>query len=82
MDEAGRFTKEVHSDFQGMDVLTNGNTLMLDKLKTEILYSHDFKHSYPYDWRSKKPVVLRSSEQWFMDTNLLKDTALVNFIFF
>ncbi len=23
-------------------------------------------HSYPHDWRSKKPVILRATEQWFV----------------
>lgn len=35
-------------------------------------------HSYPYDWRSKKPVVIRASKQWFINTASLKDTAKVS----
>lgn len=35
-------------------------------------------HSYPYDWRSKKPVVIRASKQWFINTANLKDTAKVS----
>ena len=27
-----------------------------------------FVHSYPCDWRTKKPVILRASRQWFVDT--------------
>ena len=35
-----------------------------------------FKHSYPYDWRTKKPVILRGSKQWFIDTKHLQSNAL------
>src|SRR5690606_29157085 len=24
------------------------------------------KHDYPYSWRSKKPIIFRATEQWFM----------------
>ena len=35
-----------------------------------------FQHSYPYDWRTKKPVILRGSKQWFIDTKHLQSNAL------
>lgn len=34
-------------------------------------------HSYPYDWRTKQPVIIRPSRQWFIDTAALKDKAKV-----
>ena len=34
-------------------------------------------HSYPYDWRTKKPVIIRPSKQWFINTASLKDKAKV-----
>ncbi|MDC0530858.1 isoleucine--tRNA ligase [Alphaproteobacteria bacterium] len=36
------------------------------------------KHSYPHSWRSKAPLVFRTTPQWFisMQTNDLRDTAL------
>ena len=30
-----------------------------------------------YDWRTKQPVVLRASRQWFINTDSLKEAALV-----
>ena len=41
-----------------------------------ILKKTKFQHSYPYDWRTKKPVILRGSQQWFIDTKSLKNQAL------
>ncbi|KPP78100.1 isoleucine--tRNA ligase, mitochondrial-like [Scleropages formosus] len=35
----------------------------------------DFVHSYPYDWRSKQPVIIRASKQWFINVDSLKDKA-------
>lgn len=34
-------------------------------------------HSYPYDWRTKQPVIIRPSRQWFINTVSLKDKAKV-----
>lgn len=34
-------------------------------------------HSYPCDWRTKQPVVIRPSKQWFINTVSLKDKAKV-----
>ncbi len=47
-----------------------------DILKDMLLYKHAHIHSYPYDWRTKKPVIIRSSQQWFIDTSKLKERAL------
>ncbi|CAH2353743.1 isoleucine--tRNA ligase, mitochondrial [[Candida] railenensis] len=35
-----------------------------------------FKHSYPYDWRSNKPVIQRATPQWFINVEKIKDTAV------
>jgi isoleucyl-tRNA synthetase len=40
------------------------------------LHENKHQHSYPYDWRTKKPCIIRSSMQWFIDTNQLKDPSL------
>lgn len=35
-------------------------------------------HSYPYDWRTKQPMIIRPSKQWFINTESLKAKAKVN----
>lgn len=35
-----------------------------------------FKHSYPYDWRSNKPVIQRATPQWFINVDKIKETAV------
>lgn len=42
-----------------------------------VVKEEDCVHSYPYDWRTKQPVVIRASKQWFINTASLKDKAKV-----
>jgi isoleucyl-tRNA synthetase len=44
--------------------------------KNHILLQTELVHSYPYDWRSNTPVILRGSKQWFIDTNCLQEMGL------
>lgn len=37
-----------------------------------------YTHSYPYDWRTQKPVIIRATKQWFLNTELVKEAALVS----
>lgn len=49
----------------------------------EILDSHQmlfhvnksYSHSYPYDWRSKTPVIQRATPQWFVNVEKIKEAA-------
>ncbi len=45
-------------------------------LGKSLLFEHKHVHSYPYDWRTKKPCIIRSSMQWFINTNRLKEDAI------
>ncbi|MGH0142373.1 UNVERIFIED_CONTAM: hypothetical protein FKN15_077812 [Acipenser sinensis] len=40
-----------------------------------LLKEEEIVHSYPYDWRTKKPVIIRASKQWFVNTGSIKDRA-------
>lgn len=42
-----------------------------------LLKEEELVHSYPYDWRTKKPVVIRASKQWFVNITDIKTTAKV-----
>lgn len=33
-------------------------------------------HSYPHDWRSKKPIIFRATKQWFCSVDKIKDEIL------
>lgn len=49
---------------------------MLEAAKS-LLKEEKCVHSYPYDWRTKKPVIIRASKQWFINTGSLKAAAQV-----
>ncbi len=54
---------------------TDGIQSILDYLNSNILHHYELIHSYPYDWRAKKPVLILGSQQWFIDTTRLRDNA-------
>lgn len=40
-----------------------------DLLEKDIMLSYsEFVHSYPHDWRSKTPIIVRATPQWFVKT--------------
>jgi len=63
----GTFDATAPEWLQGLSVW-KANPVVIEKLRASgHLYHHfDFVHSYPHDWRSKTPVIFRSTEQWFI----------------
>ncbi|XP_014258767.1 isoleucine--tRNA ligase, mitochondrial [Cimex lectularius] len=76
VDENGKYLPEAGPDLEGLFVLKEGNDTIVKMLKNDILNEESIIHSYPYDWRSKTPVILRASKQWFIDTEILKQRAI------
>lgn len=77
VDDKGWYSTEAGEILNGLSVLDEGQKTVLRFLKNDIIFQEDFKHSYPYDWRTKKPVILRASLQWFIDTDKIKQQAIV-----
>ncbi|MCJ1357030.1 MAG: isoleucine-tRNA ligase [Icmadophila ericetorum] len=82
VDNHGEFTNEAMPNnpeiLLGKPVLTTGNLAVLELLTSQnaLLASHKYKHKYPYDWRSKQPLILRATEQWFADVGEIRESAL------
>ncbi len=78
VDDAGRFTAEV-DHFRGLEVF-EANPVVNRKLREAgaLLHEEKITHEYPHCWRCKKPVIFRSTEQWFisMDKTGLRRKAL------
>ncbi len=57
--------------FVGMHVF-KANEPILELLGDSLLKMSKFTHSYPFCWRTKKPVIYRATKQWFIaiDQNL------------
>ena len=77
MDENGCFTPGAGPNLEGKAVLGDGNAHVMSALRKFILKEEEYEHSYPYDWRTKEPVIIRASLQWFFDTDSIKAQALV-----
>ncbi|XP_077440216.1 isoleucine--tRNA ligase, mitochondrial isoform X3 [Vanacampus margaritifer] len=77
VDEDGKFTELAGPELQHLSVFKEGNEKVICMLKESdaLLKEEDCVHSYPYDWRTKQPVVIRPSKQWFINTGSLKDKA-------
>ena len=65
--------------FAGIHVF-KAHLSVIEKLEEQnkLLGSREYRHSYPHSWRSKKPIIYRTTPQWFisMKTNNLKDKAM------
>ncbi len=46
------------------------------KQDNKLFYSYEFEHSYPHDWRTKKPIVFMATKQWFVSLVQIKDKLL------
>ncbi len=68
-EKAGKYAGLFYDDSE--DVIINdlkecGSLLLLDPIT----------HSYPHDWRTKKPVIFRATPQWFASIDPIKDDIL------
>lgn len=72
IDERGVLTKEA-GEFQGL-FFEKANSAIIEALKTSKALLGEFKimHSYPHDWRTKKPIIFRATPQWFLSIEPLK----------
>jgi isoleucyl-tRNA synthetase len=76
VNEDGKYTCDLHECLSGLDVLGDGSEKVLELLGSSVLRRAQLVHSYPCDWRTKKPVILRGSRQWFIDTTGIKGDVM------
>ncbi|MDR1568661.1 MAG: isoleucine--tRNA ligase [Streptococcaceae bacterium] len=65
VDERGIFTAEA-AGFEG-EFYEKATHKIIELLKENgaLIHASYFTHSYPHDWRTKKPVIYRATAQWF-----------------
>ncbi|KAI8366718.1 tRNA synthetases class I-domain-containing protein [Radiomyces spectabilis] len=78
VDDEGRFTKEVGLGLEGKFAFTEGNSAIIEALKDagSLVMERTYIHKYPYDWRTKQPVMLRATAQWFANVENLQKAAV------
>ncbi|RNJ52349.1 isoleucine-tRNA ligase [Verticillium nonalfalfae] len=83
IDDEGHFTRDAFPDAperltEASPILKGGSKAVLKLLEehADVLHVEKYKHKYPYDWRTKQPVVIRATQQWFADVDSIKDSTL------
>ena len=78
VDEEGRFSAAAPPSLAGLYVLKEGNAAVVSLLRqaAALLALQPVTHRFPYDWRSKTPVIVRATEQWFTQLDALQADAL------
>jgi isoleucyl-tRNA synthetase len=66
VDDAGLYTDDF-AEMKGINIF-KANPLIVEKLRTSghLLKFSEFTHSYPHCWRSKTPLIFRTTAQWFI----------------
>lgn len=76
VDGRGIYTDEAPG-FEGV-YYEKANPMIIELLeeKGRLLKLDYFSHSYPHDWRTKKPVIYRATPQWFASIDAFRDEIL------
>ena len=77
VDEKGNLNENAE-EFKGLNVLKDANDFIIEDLRKNklLLLKENYKHRYPYDWRTKKPTIFRATEQWFASVEGFRSSAL------
>ena len=86
VDDKGYMMAECGEGIAGL-FYEDANKVVLEKLDAvhALLKETPITHSYPHDWRTKKPLIFRATPQWFCSISKIKDNLLqaineVNFV--
>lgn len=68
---------ELSGEFNGLffEDANKAITVKLDELGV-LLKLKFITHSYPHDWRTKKPIIFRATKQWFCSIDKIRDDLL------
>lgn len=77
MNDQGGLTAENGPEFDGVFYQKADDvSLKLLEEKNALLLEEPLKHSYPFDWRTKQPIVFRATDQWFVSIDKMRDEIL------
>ena len=76
VDNQGVLTEEA-GQFAGKFVFDANKDIIAHLAETgALLKQEDITHSYPHDWRSKKPIIFRATPQWFCSVEAFRSELL------
>ena len=78
VDSLGRMTKEA-GEFEGLKIEECNVAIMAKMAEVGMLmHAEKITHSYPHDWRTKKPIIFRATPQWFASIGKIKEEIIEN----
>lgn len=77
VDEQGKLMESTGEDLAGLYV-EDANKVVTQKLDElgALLNLTFITHSYPHDWRTKKPIIFRATTQWFASIDKIRGLLL------
>lgn len=75
VNERGLMMENAGADFEGQFYDKVVPTVK-EKLGDKLLASEVINHSYPFDWRTKKPIIWRAVPQWFASVSKFRQDIL------
>ena len=76
VDNQGNLTEEA-GQFAGQFVFDANKNIIAHLAETgALLKQENITHSYPHDWRIKKPIIFRSTPQWFCSIDAFRSELL------
>ncbi|HEL0645979.1 isoleucine--tRNA ligase [Streptococcus equi] len=75
VDERGLMMENAGPDFHGQ-FYGKVTPIVIEKLGDLLLAQEVINHSYPFDWRTKKPIIWRAVPQWFASVSDFRQEIL------
>ena len=77
INDQGVLTKENGEGFEGV-FYQDADDVSLQKLEENnaLLLQEPLQHSYPFDWRTKQPIIFRATDQWFVSIEKMRQNIL------
>ena len=77
VDEKGYMTSDAGKELKGLFYEeASEKVIQMLTQRGDILKLVEITHSYPHDWRTKKPTIFRATKQWFCSIDKIKDKLL------
>lgn len=78
LDANGRYTNEV-PDFEGQ-YIKDADPKICEALKAKgrLVNKGSLVHSYPYCWRSNKPLIYKACASWFIEVEAIKEQLMTS----
>ena len=77
VDDDGKLNKESGEEFAGMYFEDANKAIGMKLAQLGVLIKLKWiTHSYPHDWRTKKPVIFRATSQWFCSIDSIREDIL------